>query len=354
MEQDFFVGEVAHGSVAKRLLANNMDPLVLRPFIGEDGRSYVCKIVNGQPKVLLTNTPATLFYDEWKTFDDVILEVRTARLRFYDDIANRCGRLSIKNGMGTTVLAYQDQSDINPATMSMDGMRKGESDRPVRDLKYMPIPIFHKDFDFTLRELEVSRNPGGQPLDTTNLRLATKKVLEEVEMRALGIRDPFTYGGGTLYGATNFPGRITKTLTLPTAPGWVPNTLVTEILNMKALAAAQFHRGPYMLWVSSNWDEYLDADFSAAKGDRSLRERLAIIKDIVAIETADFLTGWQILMIEVGDPSVARVIEAMPLTMLEWGEQGDMLFRFKVMTIKLTQFREDQNGNTGIVHGVAM
>jgi uncharacterized linocin/CFP29 family protein len=239
-------------------------------------------------------------------------------------------------------------SDITPATISMDGLRRSESDRPVFDLKTMPLPIIHKDFGFSARQIATSRN-GGSPLDTTTAELAGRRVVEEVEKLTLGITNTYSYGGGSVYGYTNFPGRLTGDLADPAAGGWVPADTVADVLAMRQQSRANFHYGPWMLYNSPDWDVYLDEDYAAAKGDNTLRERLLKIRGIDSIETADYLEGMQFIMVE-KNPEVARAIVGMDITTVQWESQGGLQIDFKVMCILLVQVRADQNGNTGIVH----
>lgn len=352
MAVDFIADGKGSGSVAKRLLANNMDISSLQTWIGKDGRSYANKFDPsiGKKRAMVINTPATLRYDEWKLFDKALIEAAKAPTQAFSQLEG-IGKFTIPNGMGTTILQYQDMSDINPATISMDGRRKGEADRPVFDLKGLPLPIIHKDFFFTAREIWVSRN-GGPPLDTIMLQLAREKINETVDDLTLGTLATYTYGGYSIYGFTNFPGRITKSMTLPTALGWTPDTFLNEILDMQALSRAQYHYGPWKMFISPNWEQYLEKDYSAAKGDRTLMERVMANKGIQSITTMERLTGYQVILLK-PTPTVARAVVGMELVPVEWQEEGGMELNWKLMCIKVPQIREDQNGNTGLVHGLA-
>jgi hypothetical protein len=47
---------------------------------------------------------------------------------------------------------------------------------------------------------------------------------------------------------------------------------------------------------------------------------------------------------------VARAINGMDITTVQWETQGGMRVNFKVMAIQVPQIRSDFNGRTGIVH----
>lgn len=347
---DFIINGQANGDVASKLLANNMDVNALRPYIGDDGRSYQTVVENGVAKAVLTNATATLRKDDWKLLDSAIVKAAKPRLKAVADLRAAGLTFNIPNGMAKTGLETETQSDISDAIVSMDGLRQSTADRPVFELTNLPLPIIHKDFDFSARQVMVSRN-GGSPLDTTTAELAGRRVAEIAEKMLLGTFGSYTFGGGTIYGYTNFPNRLTKIMTIP--DGTNQATTVNEVLEMRLQAQQAFHYGPYKLYVSTAWDVYLDDDYSSAKGDNTLRERLAKISNITGVETLDYLDvdGTAFIMIMVQQTSnVVREIIGMDITTVQWESKGGMQLNFKVMAIMVPQLRADQNSNTGIVH----
>jgi len=344
---DFIHNGVSHGDVASTLMANNFDPHVLRPYIGDDGKSYVTINQGGQAKSLITNAPATLRKDEWISLDDVVVKAAKSRLAAVADLRANGLQYNIPNGMGKTVLQYQNQSDISAAAVSMDGLNESAGDRPEYDLNSLPLPIIHKDFRFSAREVLASRN-GGSPLDTTIAELAGRKVAEEAENLLLGVSDSYSYGGGTIYGYTNFPSRLTKTMTAPSTTNH--KTTVSEILAMKSQSQAAKHYGPWFCYCSTSWDQYMDEDYEVAKGDNTLRDRIGAIEGIDRPKTLDFLPANTLLLVQKSSDVVREVI-GMDITTVQWETKGGMELHFKVMGIMIPQLRKDFNGNTGIVHG---
>lgn len=347
---DFILNGQAHGAIATQLLAANMDVNCLRPYIGQDGRSYLTINVDGKPTAVpVMNATATLRKDEWKLLDEAVLKAAKPRLQAVADLRSRGLTYNIPNGLGKTVLETETQSDITEAVVSMDGLRESEADRPVYELTNLPLPIISKDFSFSARQIMASRN-GGSPLDTTTAELAGRRVAEMAEQVLLGTTTGTTYGGGTIYGYTNLSGRMTKVLTAPTASGWTPATLVNEVLEMRLQSQQAYHYGPWMLYCSSNWDVYLDDDYSSAKGDNTLRERLAKIQNVEGVVTLDYLTDYTMILVQMTSDVVREVI-GMEITTVQWETKGGMQQNFKVMGIMVPQLRLDQNSNGGIVHG---
>lgn len=345
------------GDTADKLIANGFDPGVLRPWRGHDGRSYIVRTTRNEKtglletKVVTTNAPATLSRDAWIAFDDAVVRAFTERTRAFADIRARGLVYNLPNGMAHTMLQYQTQGDITRATVSMDPIRRSESDRPVTDVGNLPLPIIHKDFDFSAREIAVSQM-GNLPLDTSTAELAARKVAEELERMTVGTVDvPFKYGGAFVYGYTNFPQRAIKSdMTAPT--GSNGPTVIADLLTLRQMLINDKHFGPYMMYVNSQWAEVLDNDFSTAKGDQTLRQRILAIEGIEDIRTLDFLptTDWHVLLVEMTSETVRAVI-GMEAQTVQWESMGGLMKHYKVMTLQVPQLRADTAGNSGIAHG---
>lgn len=349
---DFILNGKAHGDVAKRLQQNNFDVRSLRPFIGKDGRTYITVNHNGVLKAVpVMNATATLRKDDWKILDDAIIQTAKPRLKAVADLRAMGLTYTIPNGMSKTVLETETVSDINPASVSMDGLRDNANDRPVFELTNLPLPIIHKDFSYSLRQVEASR-AGGSPLDTTTAEMAGRKVAEEAERLLLGLStaspgDQYKFGGGTISGYTDYTNRLTRTITA--AASTTGALFLADLLAMRQQLYNAYYFGPFMVYVSPTWDQYIDDDFKAAS-DKSIRNRAKEINGITDIRTLDYLTGNTILMIQMTSDVVREVI-GMDITTVQWDTVGGLQMNFKVMAIMVPQIRADQNSRCGICHG---
>lgn len=351
--------------VDAQLIADN--PGYLRPFINEDGQSY-CLVANewGEKEMvptyntpnLVANTPAgsnlgnaTLLMREWIELDTVIVKTAQPRLKVVSDLRGNGLQYSIPNGMSKTVLQYQNQSDITPATISIDPREMAAKDQPVYDVTNLPLPVIHKDFSFGMRQLAVARN-GPLAVDIAMAELAARRVAEAVEQLTLGVIPTFAYGGGNVYGLTNFPKRITKVLNDPTSSGWTPQKTVADILNMQLLSRQHRHYGPWLMYNSLAWDQYLDGDYQPTATNASnitLRQRIQMIGGIESITTADYLNGYDIVLVQIAQ-DVMRMVVGMDITTLQWAPTPLETY-FKIMCIIVPNPRADFIGNTGIIHG---
>jgi len=339
------------GEPADRLLAANGDVNVLRPYIGNDGRSYVTHVspmglVENQ---CLSNATATMRKDDWLLLDGAVVAASTQRLKLANYLKSKGLTFTIPQGMGKTILETETQSEVNDAAVSMDGLRESENDRPEYNTGSLPLPITYKDFQYSARQILVSRN-GGSPLDTTTVDVSARKVAESVEKFVLGRNATYTFGGASAYGLLNFPSRITRTITSPAAVGWTGTTLLNDVIALRQDSVnTGYHYGPWALFVAPNWDTYLDADFKT-QSDRTLRERLESINGIAEITTLDYMQNYDMILVEL-QSNVIRLVIGMDITVVQWDTNGGMKKNFKIMTIVVPQVRADFNSRTGIVHG---
>lgn len=312
-----------YGSVADKLLANGMNANALR-------------------------TNDTLLYEEWKQIDRAVLMAAQQRMVGVAQLMSRGLTYNIPNGLGKTILGYQDMSDQEDAELNMDGISKGRRDRPEFDIHYLPLPIIHKDFSFTAREIEVSRSEG-QPLDTTMAAASARKVMEKVEAILFTGASTYTFGGGTIYGLTDYTNRNTGSLTA----NWddsagTGSVILSDILDMKQALLDDRMYGPYGLWIPANFETAVDDDFKA-NSDRTIRERIMAVENLAFMQVADKLTADNVVMAQLTD-DVIRVVNGLNIVTVRWADEGGMRINFKVMCIMIPQIRADQTGKCGVVH----
>jgi hypothetical protein len=350
-ELDVIANGVGSGTVAKRLMDVGFHANSLRPYTADDGKTYIT-VNDGKggwkPQRIVAND-ATLRYDEWKLIDRAVVAAAKPRLRAVADLQQRGLTLGI-NGMGTSIFLSQTMSDINDAEVSMSGIKRSDQDRPVFGTSTLPLPIIHKDFSYTAREIATSRN-GGTPLDTTTAELAARKVAEIAEKMLLGTYASYVFDGAAVFGYTNYTYRNTKTdmadwANYPTVDG---DDIMADVMAMITKAKDDYHYGPYMLYVCPAFGLALENDFKAAS-DRTVRERLLAIEGIAGIQTLDYLTDKHVVLVEMQSDTV-RLIEGMALQVVQWPSYGGLQTDFKVMMIAVPQIRSDYNTCCGIVHG---
>lgn len=343
---------VAHGDIASRLMASDFDLDAYRPYIGEDGRQYLNLTRNGETEAVpVHNANASMLIREWIQLDQAVIKAAVPRLKAVADLRGRGLTYNLPNGMGHSVLQSQRQSNVSPATISMDPREMSKGDRPVYDTVQLPLPIVHKDFTIGARELAISRN-GNMPLDTSMAEFAARAVAEGVEQLLIGAGSvQYTYAGATCYGYCNFPSRLTKSLTLPTTTNQA--TTLAEVLDMRQKAKNALHTGPYILYTSLAWDAFLDGDYILSGGNvatQTLRQRLKAIEGIDDVVTLDYLVGYDMVLVQL-TTNVVRSVIGFDVTTVQWETLGGMQLNFKVMAMIVPQLRVDFNSLAGVVHG---
>lgn len=351
------------GGIGEKLLAVGGDTNVLRPYIDEDGQSYVTMNYGSREEPEYEAVPiqnaATLRKDEWVTFDKVVLKAARTRLRAWADLraANTYGGF---DGMASMVLEHETMSDTGEAFTDFDGLTEGRRAAPKFQLEGLPLPITHSSFWFPARRLLMSRKMGN-PLDSAMAEQAGRRVAEEIERVTIGLTtgkslsptNVAEYGATPkIYGYTNFPYRTTKTnMTAPTTGGWTPAVYINEILDMIESANTNGFYGPFMVYHSTDWSKYMNQDYSGAKGDNTLRDRVKKIEQVQDVRRLDFFTSTFSTLLVQMTADVARAVNGMDITTIQWESMGGMRFDFKVMAIQVPQLRADITGKTGIVHG---
>jgi hypothetical protein len=415
---DYILNGQGSGPVGEALMGVRYDPGLMRPYIEDNPKSpfrnrpcvtyntgqmrYDEKLKRSMPvyrKDLIANLQArgisspvfnatALRKEEWIELDRVILRAARYRLRAWADLAaaNSFGGF---NGMSKTELEHEVMSDPGEALVDMDGLSEGRTDMPLFQLRGVPLPITHSNFWFSSRKLAISRNTG-TPLDTSMGEASGRRIAETVEKTTIGIQTGLAYGGNStmtggyditsqVFGYTNYPNRQTKTgLYAPTGNGrsgaWTASDTVKDVLLcLDQLKLNKFY-GPFMLYHSNDWDQYLDNDYILTGGNvatQTLRNRLRDIDGIEDVRRLDFLFAstptagkgpggenlastypFTLLFVQM-TPDVARAINGLDITTIQWETDGGMRLNFKVFCIQVPQIRSDFYGNCGVLHATA-
>lgn len=310
----------------------------------EDANNYHEIQVNGAMHV----NDSLLRPTEWRQLDQAIVPEAQTRLGGIADLIANGLVYNLGNAMGTTVLEWHDQSGIMEADVTMDGITRGKNQRPVYGVKYLPIPIIHVDYEIGARALAASRALGN-PLDTTDAVMARRAV--DLKLEQMLFTDiSYTYGGGTISSYVNYDDRDEITLTKNwDASGKTGAEILADVQEMKAAAVASLHFGPYMLYIPTAYEAVLDNDFSSSYPNLTIRDRILKLPSIKGIKTVDTLAANNVLLVQMTS-DVVRLVQGMGIQNVQWGVEGNMVTKFKVMTIQVPQIRSDHNGKTGIVH----
>jgi hypothetical protein len=354
---DFIGHNASEGQMASYIHGGRLDVGRLRPWLGEDGKVYIAVYKGGDPKkkenyraVQINRdelkTHATLRRDEWKQLDEAVLAISETRLSGIQDLISNGLVFTLGNAMGTTVLEWHDLSDAMEASLTMDGVTRSVGDRPAYGTNYLPLPIIHVDYEINARVLAASRSLGN-PLDVTSAERAARKVNEKLE-QMLFTATSYTFGGGTIYSYLNHPDRNTGSL----GTSWATDTganILTDVYNMKQASINAYHYGPWMLYIPMTYETAMDKDYDSTTPGTTVRERILKVDGIKGVKVIDTLTDGNVLLVQM-TTDVVRLVQGMAIQNVEWGTEGNLITKYKVMTIQVPQIRSDQAGNSGVVH----
>jgi len=363
---DLIVDGKAQGALANYIAANGrMDPNKMRPFLGADNKPYFSVYKGGDPTIQenwtvipALNVNATLRRDEWKALDDAVVRAADYRLGGIDDLKARGLTYTLGNAMGTTVLEWHDVAGDLEADISMDGITRALNNRPDWNYNYIPIPIVHVDYEINARELATSRNMGN-PLDTTMAERAARAVLERLD-KMLFTSLTYSYGEkdshsrNTIYSYVNHPDR--HQISLGTA--WDDSSItgkaiVDQIISWKQHSIEARHYGPWQIYIPTAYETILDEDYVGTTPDTApnttIRQRIMQISGILGIKVIDILAADNILMVQMTS-DVVRLVQGLGLQNVQWGEEGNFVTKYKVLTIQVPQIRSDPAGRSGVLH----
>lgn len=314
-------GFTASGSVAQRLL--------------QSGGNFNALRTNG-----------VLLRDEWKAFDNVVVDITRENLVAVAEVMNRGLVYNLPNALGSLTLEWQELlDDLVEAEVSMSGLNEATKDRLSFGTRQMPIPIIHKEFFYNLRFLEAARRHG-RAVETDHATIATRKVAEKIEgilFTGLAI----STSQGVIYGLLNHPDRQTGSTTADwdTATG---AQIVSDAVAMLNKMATSYMVGPYVLFIPLTAAAHLGEDYKA-ESDRTIMERLMALPGINRIVATPKLTGGTVLLVQMTS-DVVQMVDGLQPMMVEWETRGGFEFTFKIIAIMVPRIRSSGNKKSGIVH----
>jgi hypothetical protein len=216
------------------------------------------------------------------------------------------------------------------------------------------------------RFLRISQQ-AGRPANTQRAEIAGRRCGELVERTLIGSQAGLEYGVAAagsylqtskVYGYTTHPARITKT-NLTASASFVPETFYDEVIAMRELAYANNFFGPFVLYVSTDYDAKLDHIFKTTTTNfptgTTCRAQVKGIDGITDVRRLDYLTGDVLLLVQMTS-DVAQAINGLEFTTVQWDTKGGMQKNFKVMGIQVPYIKSAIKSGTstevtGIVHG---
>lgn len=299
----------------------------------------------GQLDVNSLRANGTLRHEDYIKWDDKMVGIARSRLTAIQDLID-FGLVVEDFDLGDIVSKYEKLSDSTAAGISIDGATPSQKDRLTFTDTGVPIPIFRKDFALNQRQILASQRRAGQSLPSTGISVGSRLVADGLEAMAFDGVAPVV-DGLQVFGYTNHPNRNTKTIT--NAWGGGSETPVADITDMLAIAYADNFFGPYVLYISKdNW-AFIQDDYSAAKGDRTYKERFEAFSDIQAVRPGDALGDGELVLVQMTEDVVDLAV-AQNIINFEQPQKDMMVHDFTVMAAMAIRVKSDKDGRSGVVH----
>lgn len=318
-------------NAAGRLLETGFSANALRPHRGID------HVAN-----------ALLRKDDWEQLDEAVVRESRGPATGIQDLRDRELTLDL-GGLGVLISQWETLSEMSGAEQSMKAAASGEKDRGRYELNAVPVPITFKDFDVDIRHAQARQNGPGPDLDTTYAELATRQVVEKLEDTLFNGGD-VVLNGSDIPGYTTHPNRNPVTLTTRWPDLTNHEDAISDAIAMKQALVDDDFRDRFILYVTPDWEAFLDEDYNANKGTETVRERLERISGVEEVKTTLALSGRdEAVMVHMAS-SVVDLASGAQIMPVQWEVMGGLGSEFKVMAAEAPRVKATQSGKSGIAH----
>lgn len=305
-------------------------------------------LIQGELKLNKLRTNNILRKDEWKAFDEAVVDIFRHNLVGIEDLRT-AGLTRDLGGLGTMIDEWEMISDMEEANADMSGITPGQKSQPEFELAGVPIPIIHKDFQINIRRLLASRKMGAS-LDTTMAEIAARKVRDKLDQMVFNGLPEIRSKQFVVHGYTTFPFR--NQMPLSGIWGEAGSTPLADVLSMLEVMNDNNMNGPFNIYVPRSFWANLYDDYDVQKPG-TIAERILQIPDIRNIKQATPLDGTaasaEVVMVQLSREVVDLSI-GQDVTNVEWETLGGMQTNFKVMCAMAPRLKRDEEGRCGVVH----
>lgn len=299
--------------------------------------------------------------------DDAVVSVGLERLQFAADLMAAGLTYPLADPLSVTQLEWDQESKVGGAMRVMSPSARGENQLTDRKHNRLPIYLTMEGFSLDIRTLKMSERVG-QPLDTSLIKQATRRVNEAIEDAA--INGATTADGQNLivagYGAPgllNAPNaNSANTTTDWTLTGTVgtdgPARVVDVLAGISALQADKKF-GPYNLYVGTSAGNAINQDFKANTMG-TIRDRIESIEAggrKIQVRVADRMPNTnssgnvQFALVQMTD-DVVQMVNGQPPTVIPWTSLDGFTLHWVIMAIMVQRVRSDYDGNSGVYLGL--
>ncbi len=327
---------------------------MLKRYTAANAPNHIAQaLINGDLSIAQLRAASPFPENTQKIFDTAVVEVGLDRLVLADDVMSSGLNFNLTDPLSVMEVQWDQISKTGGAQRTMHPNARGENQIPKRNQKRVPIYLTTDDFFIGIRSMRASQR-AGTPLDVSNIKSATRRVNESIEDAFLN--GGITADGYTAYGALNAPSANTMVYEATggawDAAGKTGTQILADVLTMIGKLQADRKFGPYNLYIPTLYGNAINADFKA-NSDLTIRQRLEEIEAggrKLNIRVADQLPVNKTVMIQMTD-DVVDCINGQSPTVIPWTSADGFTLFWMVMAIIVPRFRDDFDGNSGVVIG---
>lgn len=288
---------------------------------------------------------------------------------FVDDAVVRIGReglviagdrmdqfsVPMPNWLSILVLTSHKVSEARRAQRGMVPGSKGEGGIQDKTPYSIPIYVTWDEFAFNARELAAAER-SGHPLDTDEVEQSVRNVNYAVE-------DAIINGLTENVSGLSSPGLLdtTNTQAYETNTAWddagkTGAEILTDVLAMRAVLAADKFYGPYTLYIPTSYGAALQKPFDSTGGGgtsvttQRFLEQLTFGGRNLRVVTADLLPANRTLLVQ-DNASVCDVIVGAQVSTINPSPEYEWHTRWTTFACIVPRVKSDYAGNFGVCAG---
>jgi len=303
-------------------------------------------IDNESGEVIRTN--GTLKHEDARKIMEDLTLVRQNDLTLLADL--KAAGLTVPTSISDMLIGVETLNEFVEANQTMNPTAIS-NDQTDYELVYTPQPITHAGWSIPYRQKEFGyKNSDGL---TASVRRVEEKI-DSMIMRGnpnIVVKDP---SGSTfeVFGYVTHPDRETFTITDWAAA--TPEAIRTQVLamiNQLIVNVRSIRPNSLMLYIPFEYESVMEDDYSTAKGDRTLRERLMAIKQIKDIKSSVDLGATEVAMVELDKRTVVYA-EASGINTMPFDKSNPLdPSNFVTFAVGVPVGKPDRNGRLAFLHG---
>lgn len=294
------------------------------------------------------NNASTLHYDDYKDLSEDVVKAREFDNVGIQDLISR--GLTSQSSISKTLVQYQDMNTFD-ATVSMNASNRTENQTNY-GVNWIPQPIYHTDFFIPWREEGFSYKESDGIMESV---FRVNELQDTVLFNGADLGVMVSGAAAPLYGYTNHPQTIIGT---PTTDWALPANAGTITAEAVGLVGELYVGGrtqaadSVMMYVANDVWSNLQNDYSAAKGDRTVLERIRAISEIIDVKPQKDLVDGAVVLVEMRSRTVQLSVATMPIA-VPWVKGHDIEDgRFTIYSSMVAKIKKDRNGRTGVLYAI--